>query len=155
MTRTAKTSNDGFALFARYLRLDRKDRALFCEKLIQHELTVKKSPFRQALQEFLDETLKARLSTIQAHAFAAMEKAATLQAIAEAQRDRLRLFFPEENAALTDAIIRLRDNRLPNGRRRAWKQVRKELRVINPAWNFPKDDTVRVRYQRAKKSPHI
>jgi hypothetical protein len=55
------------------------------------------------------------------------------------------------NKELNAAILRLRDERLPNGGQRSWKQVRAELKSINKDWNFTKNDTVRIRYQRLKR----
>jgi hypothetical protein len=61
--------------------------------------------------------------------------------------------FPRRRSdkELNDAIVRLREETLPNGRHRTWKKVRADLKRINNKWSFPKDDTVRIRYQRLKR----
>jgi hypothetical protein len=61
--------------------------------------------------------------------------------------------FPrrKRNQELNEAILRLRDEPLPNGEQRSWKQVRARLKAINKDWDYPRDDTVRIRYQRLKR----
>src|SRR5262249_8270255 len=64
---------------------------------------------------------------------------------------RLRRFRRKSNRELNEAILRLRDEPLPNGEHRSWKQVRTELTAIKPDWKFSENDTVRIRYERLKK----
>jgi hypothetical protein len=55
---------------------------------------------------------------------------------------------------LTAAIVRLRDEVLPNGKHRTWKEVRAALRKLNRSWKLPGANgiaRIRMRYRRAKK----
>jgi hypothetical protein len=60
---------------------------------------------------------------------------------------------------LTTAIVELRNEKLPNGKQRTWKEVRVALRTMNPKWTHPTTEKVadgtariRMRYYRATKA---
>jgi hypothetical protein len=61
--------------------------------------------------------------------------------------------FPRKKSdkQLNEAILRLRDELLPNGKQRSWKLVRVELKAIKNKWKFASNDTVRIRYERLKR----
>jgi hypothetical protein len=74
-----------------------------------------------------------------------------LRAHLDGANQRLRRFRKRSNRELNEAILRLKDERLPNGKRRSFKQVRAALKKINPRWVYSEDDPIRMRYKREKK----
>jgi hypothetical protein len=60
-------------------------------------------------------------------------------------------YIKQADAELNAAIIRLREESLPGDKRRTWKDVRDELKRINPKWKFKSAEAVRKRYTRNKR----
>jgi hypothetical protein len=80
-----------------------------------------------------------------------IEIASSLATLIErAERTGRAPFVKQPDDALNDAVTRLRDERLANGKRRTWKEVQAELKKMNSAWAFTSDGAVRKRYARNK-----
>jgi hypothetical protein len=57
-------------------------------------------------------------------------------------------FTRQADHDLNAAILRLGEEVSAKGKK--WKDVRDELKKINPAWRFKSNDAVRIRYRRLK-----
>lgn len=60
------------------------------------------------------------------------------------------LFTKKPDHDRNENLVRLRDEVLPNGKRRTWKEICVEMKKINPTWVY-KHDAARLQYRKIKK----